>query len=32
VALAALLGYRVLNKLMPSLTERRLARTPAAKS
>ena len=32
VALAALLGYRVLNKFMPSLTERRLARTPAAKS
>ena len=32
VVLAALLGYRVLNKFMPSLTERRLARTPAAKS
>ena len=30
--LAALLGYRVLNKFMPSMTERRLARTPAAKS
>jgi sulfoxide reductase heme-binding subunit YedZ len=30
--LAVLLGYRVLNKFMPSLTERRLARTPATKS
>jgi methionine sulfoxide reductase heme-binding subunit len=32
IVLAALLGYRVLNKFMPSVTERRLARTPAAKS
>src|SRR5262245_12964721 len=29
--LAVLLGYRGLNKFMPSLTERRLSRTPAAK-
>ncbi len=29
--LAALLGYRILNKLLPSLTERRLAKPPAAK-
>src|SRR6266540_2751886 len=32
VVLAVLLGYRVLNKFMPSMTERRLARTTAAKS
>jgi sulfoxide reductase heme-binding subunit YedZ len=31
VVLAALLGYRVLNQFLPSLTERRLARAPAAK-
>jgi len=30
-ALAALLGYRLLNKLMPSLTERKFARAPGAK-
>jgi len=30
-ALAALLGYRILNKLMPSLTERKFARQPAIK-
>lgn len=31
-ALAVSLGYRVLNKFLPSLTERRLARTQATKS
>ncbi len=30
-ALAALLGYRILNKLLPSLTERKLARQSAIK-
>ncbi len=30
--LAVLLGYRILNKFMPSLTERRPVRTPAVKS
>jgi len=30
--LAMLLGYRVLNKFLPSLTERRFAKAPAAKS
>jgi methionine sulfoxide reductase heme-binding subunit len=30
--LAVSLGYRILNKFLPSLTERRLARTPATKS
>jgi sulfoxide reductase heme-binding subunit YedZ len=30
--LAVSLGYRVLNKFLPSLTERRLTRAPAAKS
>jgi sulfoxide reductase heme-binding subunit YedZ len=29
--LAALLGYRILNKLVPSLTERKFARQPAIK-
>ncbi len=31
ITVAILLGYRILNKFMPSLTERRLARTPAVK-